>query len=69
MTEPKKPGHIPRFHRKASDLYEPQARTAIAPASEKARRVEDARLRKVFAERMYRARVEMRGWPSRVCRN
>lgn len=62
MTEPKKPGHIPRFHRKASDLYEPQARTAIAPASEKARRVEDARLRKVFAERMYRARVEMRGW-------
>ena len=62
MTEPKKPGHIPRQHRKASDMYEPHARTAIAPASEKARRVEDARLRKVFAERMYRARVEMRGW-------
>ena len=62
MTAPQKPGHTPRFHRKASDMYEPQARTATSLASEKARRVEDARLRKVFAERMYRARVEMRGW-------
>lgn len=62
MTEPKKPGHIPRQHRKAADLYEPQALTAIAPASEKARKAEDAKLRRVFAERMYKARVELNGW-------
>ena len=62
MTEPKKPGHTPRFHRKAADLYVSESLERIAPASEKARKAEDARLRKVFAERMYSARVDINGW-------
>lgn len=62
MTEPKKPGHTPRPTRKAADLYVSESLERIAPASEKARKAEDARLRKVFAERMYSARVDINGW-------
>lgn len=32
------------------------------PASEKQRKVEDARLRRIFGERMYKARVDLNGW-------
>jgi transcriptional regulator with XRE-family HTH domain len=62
MTEPKKPGYQPRQHRKAAEQYEAQALARIAPASEKGRKAEDARLRKVFAERMFKARHELNGW-------
>ena len=62
MTEPKKPGHTPRQHRQVADLYDSESLERIAPASEKARKAEDSRLRKVFAERMYKARVEINNW-------
>ena len=62
MTAPQKPGHIPRQHRKAADLYEGETLEKIAPASEKARKAADVALRKVFAERMFKARVDINGW-------
>lgn len=63
MTEPKKPGHQPRQHRKAAEKYKPEASDRVAgPASAKQRAAEDARLRQIFGERMYKARVEIKGW-------
>lgn len=62
MTAPLKPGHTPRPTRKAADLYDSESLERIAPASEKARKVADIELRKVFAERMYKARVDINGW-------
>lgn len=63
MTEPKKPGHQPRLHRKVAEKYKPEEQQfAAGPASEKQRRVEDVRIRQVFGERMYKARVDINGW-------
>lgn len=62
MTAPKQPGHTPRPTRKAADLYDGESLERIAPASEKARKAADVELRKVFGERMYKARVEFNGW-------
>lgn len=62
MTAPKIPGHTPRPTRKTADLYDPLVLDRIAPDSEKARKVADAQLRKVFAERMYKARTDINGW-------
>jgi hypothetical protein len=63
MTEPKKPGHQPRHHRKVADKYQSQSTDRLAgPASGKQRAAEDAKLRQVFGERMYAARTEIKGW-------
>ena len=63
MTEPKKPGYTPRAYREVKEIHAPQPLNWVAPASEKARRAEEAKLRRVFGERMYRARVEINGLP------
>lgn len=63
MTEPQKPGHQPRQYRKVEDKHTPEVLDRVAgPASEKQRKAEDARLRQIFGERMYKARVEINGW-------
>lgn len=62
MTAPQKPGYTPRPTRKAADQYDAEVLDRIAPASEKARKAADVELRKVFGERMYKARVELNGW-------
>jgi hypothetical protein len=62
MTAPKIPGHTPRPTRKTADLYDSESLDRIAPASDKARKAADVALRKVFAERMYKARVDINGW-------
>lgn len=62
MTAPKQPGHTPRPTRKASEKYDSEVLGKIAPASEKARKAEDVRVRQVFGERMYKARHEINGW-------
>jgi hypothetical protein len=62
MTAPKRPGHTPRATRKAADLYDGETLEKIAPASDKARKAADVELRKVFAERMFKAREYINGW-------
>jgi hypothetical protein len=62
MTAPKRPGHKPRPTRKTADMYDSETLERIAPASEKARKPADVELRKVFAERMFKARVDLNGW-------
>ena len=63
MTEPKKPGQVRRQYRTvaAKHAHETLDRAA-GPASEKQRKAEDAKLRRVFGERMYTARVDINGW-------
>jgi hypothetical protein len=63
MTEPKKPGQVRRPYRTVAAKHTPEVTDRLTgPSSEKQRKVDAARLNRVFGERMYKARVDINGW-------